>query len=128
MFRASRVPPLSVLLDDLTTQDAKKIAKHLGVSVKTLQRWKATDKAPRAALLALFYETRWGYSTMYTTMFNECRMLAGIAEMMTRKNAALQLKVEQLERLGDFGSANDPSVSTHFNQSFDSFLERWTKF
>jgi hypothetical protein len=62
MFRASHTPPLSYLLDDLFTCDLRQVARYLGVTVATLKRWKATDDAPRAALLALFYESRWGYA------------------------------------------------------------------
>ena len=57
MFRATHTPPLSYMLDDIFTRDPKKIAKHLGVSVQTLKKWKSADVAPRAAMLALFYET-----------------------------------------------------------------------
>lgn len=127
MFRATRVPPLSVLLDDLTTQDRAKVAKHLGISTRTLKRWQATDDAPRAALLALFYETRWGYSAMYTAMFNECRDMAGLVDCHRRENAALRLRIERLEALGNFGSANDPVAkpATAGTSLLDVVLERW---
>ncbi|MDO8440080.1 MAG: hypothetical protein Q7S97_02570 [Polaromonas sp.] len=62
MFRATHTPPLSCLLDDLLTSDSGAIARHLDVTPRTLERWKAADQAPRTAMLALFYETRWGFT------------------------------------------------------------------
>lgn len=108
MFRATHTPPLKCLLDDLFTKDPAKIARHLGVTLRTLNRWKATDTAPRAALLALFYESRWGYSLLYTTAFNAESCARGEAESLRRENAALRLRIARLELLGDFGSANAP--------------------
>lgn len=41
------LPPLSFLLND-QTESQKKVARHLGVSLRTLQRYKARGNAPRA--------------------------------------------------------------------------------
>ena len=112
MFRASKTPPLSYLLDDLFTRDLKKVAKHLDVTVGTLKRWKAADEAPRAALLALFYESRWGYSLMYTTVHNEAMFARQEVDSLKRTNSALRLRIERLERLGDFGAANAPTLQS----------------
>jgi hypothetical protein len=110
MFRVSHTPPLSYLLEDLLTRDHRAIAKHLDVTVPTLQRWILTDTAPRSALLALFYETRWGYSLIETTAFNG-RMYA---EQETRFGRAqiesLKRQIAHLEALGDFGAANAPRL------------------
>lgn len=108
MFRASHTPPLSYLLDDIFERDPKKVAKHLGVTVQTLERWKATDDAPRAALLALFYESQWGYSLVATTAHNGEMFARQEVEGLKRTNAALRVRIARLEALGNFESANDP--------------------
>lgn len=114
MFRAKHTPPLSYLLDDLLTSDSEAIAAHLGVSVQTFNRWKAKDEAPRAALLALFYESRWGYSLMETTAEN-----GRICEMQWRKslqkeNAMLRARIDRLEKIGSFGAANAPVLAVNY--------------
>lgn len=108
MFRATHTPPLSYLLDDIFTRDPKKVAKHLGVTVQTLKKWKDTDTAPRAALLALFYESRWGYSLMYTTAHNGEKYARELAQSLQRTNDALRVRIARLEALGNFESANEP--------------------
>lgn len=108
MFRATHTPPLSYLLDDLFTRDPKKVAKHLGVTVRTLERWKAADDAPRAVLLALFYESRWGYSLVATTAHNGEMFARQEADSLKRTNAALRVRIARLEALGNFDSANEP--------------------
>jgi hypothetical protein len=110
MFRATHTPPLSYLLDDIFERDLNKVAAFLGVTPQTLKRWQATDTAPRAALLALFYESRWGYSLMYTTAHNGEMRYRQLAQSLERTNAALRLRIERLEALGDFGAANAPSL------------------
>lgn len=108
MFRATHTPPLSILLDDMFEKNPKKVAKHLGVTVATLKRWKAADHAPKAAMLALFYESRWGYSLLYTTAYNAETMARGLADSLQRKNDALRARIARLEALGNFESANEP--------------------
>ena len=43
----ARLPPLAYLLAD-QTEPRKTIARHLGVSLRTLQRYQASGNAPRA--------------------------------------------------------------------------------
>ena len=57
---AARMPPLDFLLADQMAPP-KRIARHLGVSLRSLQRWRASGNAPRAVYLALWFETRWGH-------------------------------------------------------------------
>lgn len=108
MFRANHTPPLSYLLDDLLTRDPRAIARHLGVSLRTFERWKQADNAPRAVLLALFYETRWGHSLLEATAFNG-RMYAEQETRFARAQIEhLKAQIARLEALGDFGAANSP--------------------
>jgi hypothetical protein len=48
----ARLPPLAYLLAD-QMESRKNIARHLGVSLRTLQRYQASSNAPRAVYLAL---------------------------------------------------------------------------
>lgn len=111
MFRAHHTPPLSVLLDDLPTRDSGAVAKHLGVTKRTLARWEAADEAPRAILLALFYESRWGFSVLDSTAHNGAMYTSGQVQGLERENAALRARIARLERIGRFGAANAPSMS-----------------
>ncbi len=107
------LPPLSVLIDDLHgPRTPESIGHHLGVSGLTVRRWMAKGEAPRAAALALFWETRWGLSALDAQAVNLVRTHVGLNSSLRRANAALQRRVEMLEALGGFGSANSPMFET----------------
>lgn len=110
MFRATHTPPLSVLLDDLLTRDVAAIAGHLGISTATLRRYKQAGQAPRAVLLALFYESRWGYSLLETTAHNGRQIERQLRQALERENAGLRARIARLEAIGDFGAANAPGL------------------
>lgn len=113
MFQAPQpalMPAFSCLLDDMPAPAAQ-VARHLGVSARTLARWRAAEQAPRAAMLALFFESRWGRSAVNAHAENGARVYAGLAGALERENATLRARIARLERLGGFGSANDPLVS-----------------
>ncbi len=105
----NQLPPLSVLVGDLHgPRTPEAIGHHLGVSALTVRRWIAKDEAPRSAALALFWETRWGLSALDAQAVNLVRSHVGLNNALRRANAALQRRVEMLEALGGFGSANSP--------------------
>lgn len=104
---AANVPPFSFLLDDLPATPAQ-VARHLGVSLRTLARWRAADQAPRAVMLALFFESRWGASAVNAHAVNDARIAYGLAGSLERENATLRARIARLDRLGGFGSANGP--------------------
>lgn len=113
MFRApTQTPPIGVLLDDLPTRDALLIARHLGVTARTLARWRRTGNAPRLAHLALFWETRWGLSTAHCEAVNGERVALGLARALERETAMLRARIAYLEECGDFGAANAPLWAT----------------
>lgn len=111
MFLAHHTPPLSLMLDDLTTKDPARIAKHLGITPKTLARWKALDDAPRAVLLALFFETRWGSSLIHSTAVNGRMYAEQMISGLNSENAMLRARIARLEKIGDFGAANAPRLT-----------------
>jgi hypothetical protein len=68
----ARLPPLDYLLAD-QRESRKNIARHLGVSLRTLQRYQASGNAPRAVYLALWFESRWGMASLHTQAYNEAQ-------------------------------------------------------
>ncbi|NDZ17860.1 hypothetical protein C7T35_39270 [Variovorax sp. WS11] len=59
----ARLPTLTCLLAD-QMESRKNIARHLGVSLRTLQRYQASGNAPRA-VYALWFESRWGMAALH---------------------------------------------------------------
>ncbi|NIC40748.1 hypothetical protein [Aquabacterium sp. A08] len=102
------VPPLSVMLDDLSNPPPVVLARCFGVSERTVRRWVRHDSAPRPVLFAVFWLTSWGRQTVHLEAENAARMHAGLYECLRRENAALMARIGRLEALGDFGSANLP--------------------
>lgn len=108
-FRApAAVPDLAALVLELGL-DARAIARHLAVAERTVYHWLSTGKAPRAALLALFWETRWGQSIVEAEAVNAARVHAGYVAALEREVATLRARIARLEATGDFGSANAPA-------------------
>ncbi|MFA7669216.1 MAG: hypothetical protein WCX93_07715 [Burkholderiaceae bacterium] len=108
MFRSPRqLPPLSILLRDIPATPTQ-VAKHLGISRRTLQRYSAAEQAPRAVMLALFWETRWGISVANTQTQNDAARYYSWAMALERENRQLRAKIERLQDMADFGSANRP--------------------
>jgi hypothetical protein len=103
------VPALAVLLDDLGNPSPAAVARALDVSTRTVQRWMATDEAPRAALLALFYVTRWGQSAVHCQAHNDAVMAHQVADLAQRQNVALRVELARVLRLARFDCANDVS-------------------
>lgn len=60
----ARLPPYSFLLND-QTEPQKRVARHSGVSLRTLQRYKARGNAPPAVYLTLWFKSRWGTSALH---------------------------------------------------------------
>lgn len=105
--RPTQTPHVSILLDAMPASRAD-VAKYLGVSLRTLQRWEAAGAAPRVAMLALFWESKWGIDWFDCNQINTERMLRGSIEALRRQESALRARIARLEALGDFGSANAP--------------------
>lgn len=103
-----QVPPLSMLLDDLGNPPARVIARAVGVSERTVQRWIADDSAPRSVLLALFWVTRWGQSVVHAEAHNSARMWAGFARALQDELQQIRSQLAKLGEIGHYGSSNDP--------------------
>ncbi len=113
MFRAPRpagLPHLHHMLDDLpgTPQDA---ARLLDVSTSTMNRYIRSGGAPRAVMLALFWETRWGRSRADCEAANAATTNAQHASMLRDQNARLHRIITRLELEREHGrhlAANGP--------------------
>lgn len=105
----SQLPPLSMMIDDLLgDRSPESVGRFLGVSGLTVRRWLKADQAPRAALLALFWETRWGRSALDAQAENLVRSHIGLNNALKNENAALRRRIARLEALSH-GAANAPS-------------------
>lgn len=64
---------LRLFIDELG--GIKRVHKYLGVTERSINRWIATGRPPRAAVLALYWESKWGRSQIFTDQVNEIRLL-----------------------------------------------------
>lgn len=113
MFRSpsqAGLPALQTLLDDIPATP-QKIADHLGISLATLRNYIKSGQAPRAVMLALFWESRWGRSAADTEAANYGAIYYRKAMGLKRQNEALLRQIGVLEselaRAGS-GAANAP--------------------
>lgn len=112
MFKAPRqLPPLDLLLADLGNPPPALTARALGVSERTVYGWQAAGQAPRPAHLALFWESRWGQSAVSAEAVNGERWARGQVQALEREAATLRARVAYLEAVGQFGSANAPTLA-----------------
>jgi predicted DNA-binding transcriptional regulator AlpA len=73
------VPLWDTILEDLGRPPAARIARVLGVGRATVYRWNAAGHAPKTALLALYWLTRWGRSAVNTQAVNDALMAVQLA-------------------------------------------------
>lgn len=90
------LPPFLFMLQDYPW-GADHLARHLGISSRTMARYVATQQAPRAVMLALFWETRWGVSVIDAEAANAAQVHRQHAQSLTRENAALKRRIQVLE-------------------------------
>lgn len=103
-----QLPTMAAMLADIQATPAQ-TAKALGVSVSTVYRWAATNRAPRIARLAIYWCTRWGQSDIDAELWNRAQTYQGFAECLSREISTLIDHIEDLGKIGDYGSANDPA-------------------
>ena len=106
-FRAPRqLPHLETLLADLAGR--ADLARYLGISPRTLTRWRATGAAPRAIMLALFWESRYGVSMIECDAHNAACASAALAASLERECTRLRGLLDRMQRAGAWDSANAP--------------------
>lgn len=104
-----RTPPLEAMLTDIGKPSTQEIAKALGVHHSTVERWRRVGRAPKAAMLALFYATSWGRSNVNCQAENQAKFYFGYAAALRAELEAAQAQLARLGHIGEFGSANDPA-------------------
>lgn len=105
---AAGLPHLSTLLDSIPGTP-KQLARHLGISARTLARYRRAGQAPRAIMLALFWESPWGCSYAHTAAFNDARIHAALSASLRAELDRLRGQLARL--LADYHAAraaNDP--------------------
>jgi hypothetical protein len=112
----TRLPSLTVILEDLGNPDAHAIGAALHVHCNTVRRWLRHGDAPHAEKLALFWMTRWGVSTVEANAYNDAINSALVARMREQEAEQLRGELRHVERIADFGSANDPLPSVQSRQ------------
>lgn len=107
LYKLPALPSLDLMLDDLGNPPARVLAGYLGASDRQLRRWRAGAPAPRAALVALFWVTRWGASLAHCEAVNDARWARGHLVALQRENTALRAQLARLTGPGAQGAAND---------------------
>lgn len=105
----ARMPHVETMLNSLGNDAA--VAKFLGVSLRTVKKYRKEGQAPRAAMLALFWETPWGISVADCKAVNDARMAYSKAVLLERENEVLKGQVLKLEKeleASSYGAANAP--------------------
>lgn len=99
------------MLADLGRPPPARIAAALGVSVRTVQRWVQRDQAPRPVMQGIFWLTSWGRSRIYVDADYTVRIHRGLADAYRREAEALRRELARVLSLGEFGSANAPTMA-----------------
>jgi hypothetical protein len=110
------VPVWHALMDDLCQPPAHRVARVLGVSVRTIRRYNATGEAPRVACLALYWLTSWGRYNVNAQAVNDAQVAVGYVNALRAEVNALRDQLEHLIRIGHFGAANDPAHPDHITR------------
>jgi predicted DNA-binding transcriptional regulator AlpA len=103
------MPPLPMMLDDIGNPKPRDLARALGVSERTMQRWVAKDNAPVPVQLAIFWLTRWGQSAVNAEAQNISALNASMVRCLRHEIVELKATLGRLGRIADFGAANDPA-------------------
>ena len=102
-------PTLAELLADPLLRSLKQsdVARFLGVTERTLRRWKKTG-APRQARLLMWAISLHGLDTLQTEADNTAALFAGMARGLAEEVDAHRRRINHLISIGRFDSANSP--------------------
>lgn len=85
----------------------KSVAKYLEVGERTVRRWLSEGDVPRAAVLALYWETQYGRAQIFTEQVNEIRALYARVRLLQDQYTRAKDIVTGLRKLHT-GGANEP--------------------
>jgi hypothetical protein len=89
-------------------------AAHLGLTLRTLARYEATESAPRAVLVACFAESHYGRSAIACDVARDADTQRGLARALRDREAHYRRTIDALERenaaaaRSGTGAANGP--------------------
>lgn len=84
------------------------MAAYLGVSMKTLKRYRDTDKAPTAAHWAMYWISPWGQQWLQCELGLGNDLLHAQLRSLKGQVGALRAYVARMEEMSD-GAANSPA-------------------
>lgn len=85
----------------------KAAAQYLHESPRTVKRWIEKEQVPRSAVLALYWESRYGESQSNCDLVNEIRLYYGSVCTLTTQLNEANATIRALQRM-DYGTANQP--------------------
>jgi len=103
------LPDLSTMLEDIGNPKTEALARALGVSPSTARRWIAAGSAPTPVMQAIFWLTSWGQNAVHCEAHNAAIMHASMTRLLRIELAEMTARLQHIEGLADFGSANDPA-------------------
>ncbi len=104
------LPIWQQLMDELCNPAPKRLAKVLGISIRTVARYNATGMAPRSVCLALYWLTSHGRATVHAQATNDAMVAVGYVNSLRSQVEQLQDQAQHFLTIGDFGAANDPAI------------------
>lgn len=90
----------------------KRVSKMLDVSERTVWRWLADGRVPKMAVLALYWESRYGRSLIDTDHHTEMVLLRGHIQILEQQFTRASHVIQGLRKL-DYGTANEPLFDAH---------------
>ena len=97
-----------LLLADLGHPTAAELAAGLGVSERTLWRWRADDAWPRPAHLSLFFASRYGFSLVESEALHQLRTGDSLVRALNDQVQRLRGQLGRFEALNLHGASNAP--------------------
>ena len=119
-LKTREIPALALLLEQQPCHDRAEIARNLGISTRTLSRYETEQHAPRAIMLALYYESSHGRANSHTAIFNEARAAWQLANGLQAQQSQ-QSKVLYLLACCSSSAANEAL----FSSQLDLFAQSW---
>lgn len=104
----SSVPSWPQLLEALCHPPAHRVARTLGLTLRTVRRYNASGKAPKPVRLSLFWLTGWGRALINEQATADAQLAHALVRSLTDDVQRLEERVSKLLNIGHFGAANDP--------------------
>lgn len=104
------LPIWHTMMDDLCNPPPARVARVLGLSIRSVYRYNATGFAPKPVCLAVFWLTRWGRSAVHTQATNDAVLMASYVSALQSQIEDTQRQLAHVLTIGNFGSANDPAI------------------